>query len=1805
MARLNDATSNLLNRHSSYHSNPSQLSQGQLSLDAAVGTFTEKASDSNNLLAMTAGSFAFRFAKLGFMEGAAASGLSRILPRFAVNGAASVFALSTEVTAFRGTSNLLTGTALSETFEAKAWKSSFVDFALLKGFGQLRTNPVLTNLAQSSAMVMGRDISAQFGWMEKDHRSYVERLAEAQATNFALGAGTALFGVFTGGRTQVAERLLDTKIEAMGHRFSSHNQPLFGEAHTTMSARSPEILSMAANPEPSPTRHSQDARRDSGKHNIGRTGRTWRGVADRISRLMPDLDMNFLVNPQKTVKAMPTRNPAEPIRSVQEGMDRARIRGLDRETLSFLRWGAAQLRHQPEVRQQFFEHMRNVFAVQQGLRELWNPILEKFPRPNLEKLNQLARNYLDRLAGIAQGHNHYYAEHFVLRARLEGLALKTREDYARLSDAQLREIGIEPESIASIGRNAHVFTPREMEARLDHPLLRELPETAQLREAYDRYQRELTSFNESLRQAEESMAGLRSKIATTSDVERRAALEKEIKDIAAPFNKQYWQLCNPVNEAMRQFLSEPATARVFLVQNAYHNSLRTAVMGMSPRQMAAHLKAQEAQLTGTATEQARMLRAAAEGIELLGERGFLARTFYAAARLFNKDPLSPQVLRRRYELALTRLVEEASPAFWNLPKPEEAALGEAMEAQSSYFREYYRVVEESREAVRGLKDQNQDFWNRFDAELKPLVLQDLRLQQAQANGHIEMLRQRIGDDFNDRGSSRNESYAQELTRLNEAADKALGELNTANLDRKINSRDLNRKREAALQRVQDLFTFARRIDAREGKIARVTELFGVFLNGKNGNTPGRLSPVSAMTLPYVTKFQNRWHQNMGESLRVLGPLVWETLPQVLRLINAVKREHSFSTLQQRFAEWSVKIAHRRGDSMVVDPNTDALAEYQAAQFAGKHAGWPDFAVGPTPGVGIAQRAGQGTGADTPLILAKDGLGRLMGPLFNSAINMLTEGVGDSSKQFDQSVTRAARTLAMGDAGNASLRPGHTAAYDELTMSVVNLISPYRFAPFEGTSEIISLPQGGRSFRIADRAMALSSRPQNVIATLSLNSSTMYPKPDRPLPIRNTPLTTVTEWMPVQALGWGLGAHELHSADLSPHGNGNGNGNGHEPHQSIAPRVPEPASANWLRSHWYNMATVPEYRVETPSVRRIFGPYEKPLELAVEQTLEQMFGGMDGVYPNAQVSRHLEQRAQTLRSQAGKEVEAVEAHRASESYDARLIETHLDRSLLALREARATRSLQKESAELGETIERRKAHLYKIQFKQRRGLALTETEQREWQALREAARNVEQNNPLWQVLELGQAFQRELPDTSSKELTKLLNQRLNQLQVALARVSLGEPLAPAEKLLLEEMKAAFTQADSPVADRVVTALRNPELSPEAQRKLIAEETIREETRRLARLLPGAGRGSIDAVEESVHDHARVVYNAAGEVQRGPRSLPRTYHQAGRFVAHCMQMGFIESVVDLLTNNRWNLYTAHSAWVGRKIMEPMQWRPEVDVATLRNIEDLRIRARAENRPIVIAASHESWTDITSIMSLLPEARFNAKKELVFTLVLAPPLIGGRHNLISRGNAEKSRQQMQRAGRRMLDYGVATVNFHGGTRSKTATLAPAKKGTAHLALDTDAFVLNLSMSGPQQVMPLSWGELLTRGGATHRRVFLRASVLDSRDYASGDKKSQVSRFTEDIQNKLMDQSLGIFQELYLLGSRGDVMAQAQFMQTVKRLEAGMALVRENKLDEAKAWAEGDSGKNKGMKTDVDFLIRFTRWVDSVHSTSTSSPQ
>ncbi len=207
-----DFSSNFLTRRSAYSSSSLGLTETQVRMDANLRHFTEEASDISNLVAMTTGSLAFKFTQTGL----GSLGLFK--------HASSVLALGVEATVYRGSSNLLAEarglTPAENVFDGRGWVTTFTHFGALKGASYFvrGKNVFFSHTVQSLGMVGGSQLTYAMHLTARPHGSFFEQMMEAERTNIALGAGTALMGRLTGHRLQVIEKSLDLRAEVLSAR---------------------------------------------------------------------------------------------------------------------------------------------------------------------------------------------------------------------------------------------------------------------------------------------------------------------------------------------------------------------------------------------------------------------------------------------------------------------------------------------------------------------------------------------------------------------------------------------------------------------------------------------------------------------------------------------------------------------------------------------------------------------------------------------------------------------------------------------------------------------------------------------------------------------------------------------------------------------------------------------------------------------------------------------------------------------------------------------------------------------------------------------------------------------------------------------------------------------------------------------------------------------------------------------------------------------------------------------------------------------------------------------------------------------------------------------------------------------------------------------------------------------------------------------------------------------------------------------------------------------------------------------------
>ena len=114
-----------------------------------------------------------------------------------------------------------------------------------------------------------------------------------------------------------------------------------------------------------------------------------------------------------------------------------------------------------------------------------------------------------------------------------------------------------------------------------------------------------------------------------------------------------------------------------------------------------------------------------------------------------------------------------------------------------------------------------------------------------------------------------------------------------------------------------------------------------------------------------------------------------------------------------------------------------------------------------------------------------------------------------------------------------------------------------------------------------------------------------------------------------------------------------------------------------------------------------------------------------------------------------------------------------------------------------------------------------------------------------------------------------------------------------------------------------------------------------------------------------------------------------------------------------------------------------------------------------PYVLMSNHQSNFDIMALVSVLPISfRFVAKKELTWIPIFGWAIVLGGHVVVDRGNNARAVQSLQRAAERIRG-GTNVIIFPEGTRSPSGEIQRFKSGGFHLAIDSGAKILPISIS------------------------------------------------------------------------------------------------------------------------------------------------
>jgi len=153
--------------------------------DRSLEQLQQGLAEPSALAAMTGASFAYRLSKIALLEGAASLGLSRFIPRLAIQGAASSLALSAEVSAFR---------LLSFQDAGNSWFVDYLHFSALKAAAAFSagTNPVFMNALQDAAYVASHHLAYGLGWTVQPQGSLLDQFVQSHTANWGMHAAGAM-----------------------------------------------------------------------------------------------------------------------------------------------------------------------------------------------------------------------------------------------------------------------------------------------------------------------------------------------------------------------------------------------------------------------------------------------------------------------------------------------------------------------------------------------------------------------------------------------------------------------------------------------------------------------------------------------------------------------------------------------------------------------------------------------------------------------------------------------------------------------------------------------------------------------------------------------------------------------------------------------------------------------------------------------------------------------------------------------------------------------------------------------------------------------------------------------------------------------------------------------------------------------------------------------------------------------------------------------------------------------------------------------------------------------------------------------------------------------------------------------------------------------------------------------------------------------------------------------------------------------------------------------------------------------------
>jgi len=191
-----------------------------------------------------------------------------------------------------------------------------------------------------------------------------------------------------------------------------------------------------------------------------------------------------------------------------------------------------------------------------------------------------------------------------------------------------------------------------------------------------------------------------------------------------------------------------------------------------------------------------------------------------------------------------------------------------------------------------------------------------------------------------------------------------------------------------------------------------------------------------------------------------------------------------------------------------------------------------------------------------------------------------------------------------------------------------------------------------------------------------------------------------------------------------------------------------------------------------------------------------------------------------------------------------------------------------------------------------------------------------------------------------------------------------------------------------------------------------------------------------------------------------------------------------------------------WIGRRWIRAILWgcRIRIETSGEEHVDP--------DHPQIFMPNHQSALDVAAVLQAVPVSfRFVAKKEILRIPFVGWAALGGGHIIVDRADNAQAVARLRAAARRIRD-GTNVIIFPEGTRSSTGRLREFKSGGFHLAIQSGAPIVPISVSGSRRLTPKR--SLKVRSG------LLRVAIgrpIPTRDLGIEDRQALKDRVREAL--------------------------------------------------------------------------------------------